>query len=1003
MSIAAGVHVNINTLTLANGGSLSQSRGGAIDNLGSLTITNCTFSGNAANDGGAIYNDLGGELTISGSAFLGPHQFGAPNPTTAPGAAIVAGGNFSAAGTYTYEYTWAFAFGQSAASPASASVNVQAGQQVLVTLPSLPPSATQADIYRAPLGDQHYVLVGSTTTRTFFDPVNGPVGGPPPFPNNFLTAAEESGAITNVGTMNISTSSFTGFRATLSGGAILNAGTATISGSTLTINQAITGGAISNNRGSFSPGSLTITNSSLSNNEALGDATRFLAGVGGAIWVGSGSVTLDHVTLSDNTALGSARSAGQDGGAGEGGALAMVLGSVTITDSTITQNTAQGGAGGMGVNGADGAKGQDGDGPNAPGLAGNPGMSGGVGGAGGAGQGGGLWASGGALDLIASTVANNFATGGTGGTGGAGGAGGAGGNGGAGADPTSGRSPNGGNGGLGGNGAAGGNGGTGGQGSCNVQAVDPVTHQALTTDERGLARIVSGIVDIGAFEAGPQSLVVNTLTYEDNGTSDPEAGTGTSLREAINYANEIGGANTITFAPGLAGTITLDVGELPAIAGNLTIVGPGVGNLTISANDVSRIVFVDPGATVKLSGLTFSHGRREDGGAINNEGTLIVTACMLASNLANNGGAINNEGTLTVTACTFANNQALSVGSAIDNEGTLTMIDCTLASNSPGNGGSIFNDGTLTVTASTIASNSDGVGVGIVNANPAQAAATLVNTLVAGNTGGDLSGIFTGSNDWIADGTGTGLTASQSGAPMLDPNGLRDNGGPTQTIALLPGSPAIGAGSVALEVDAQGNPLTSDQRGLPFQRVVGGSVHIGAYQVQSLALVVDNAGDIDDGNYGPGQLSLREAIDLADINPSTDTITFDPIVFAAPQAITLTNGPLELSDSAQTTIDGGLAGVTVDGNGASSIFMIDSGATASLTRLTLTNGASEFGGAIDNQGTLTLTNSTLVGNSGFDGGGIANFGTLTVMATWTTPRSTPPSATRRESPRWARS
>ena len=66
--------------------------------------------------------------------------------------------------------------------------------------------------------------------------------------------------------------------------------------------------------------------------------------------------------------------------------------------------------------------------------------------------------------------------------------------------------------------------------------------------------------------------------------------------------------------------------------------------------------------------------------------------------------------------------------------------------------------------------------------------------------------------------------------PGFDPNGLQNNGGPTQTIALLPGSPAIGSGSVALAVDTNGNPLTTDQRGEP--RIVNGTVDIGAFEAQ---------------------------------------------------------------------------------------------------------------------------------------------------------------------------
>ena len=59
---------------------------------------------------------------------------------------------------------------------------------------------------------------------------------------------------------------------------------------------------------------------------------------------------------------------------------------------------------------------------------------------------------------------------------------------------------------------------------------------------------------------------------------------------------------------------------------------------------------------------------------------------------------------------------------------------------------------------------------------------------------------------------------------------LANNGGPTQTIALLAGSPAIDAGSNALAVNAQGMPLVNDQRGLGFARIVNSVVDMGAFE-----------------------------------------------------------------------------------------------------------------------------------------------------------------------------
>ena len=98
--------------------------------------------------------------------------------------------------------------------------------------------------------------------------------------------------------------------------------------------------------------------------------------------------------------------------------------------------------------------------------------------------------------------------------------------------------------------------------------------------------------------------------------------------------------------------------------------------------------------------------------------------------------------------------------------------------------------------------------------------ASAYNLIGTGGSGGLVNGI-NGNQVGVAD-------------PGLGP--LADNGGPTQTIALLPGSPAIDAGSNALAVDpTTGQPLTTDQRGPGFLRIVNGTVDIGAFEFSPAA------------------------------------------------------------------------------------------------------------------------------------------------------------------------
>jgi hypothetical protein len=270
--------------------------------------------------------------------------------------------------------------------------------------------------------------------------------------------------------------------------------------------------------------------------------------------------------------------------------------------------------------------------------------------------------------------------------------------------------------------------------------------------------------------------------------------------------------------------------------------------------------------TLTVTGSTLSGNRSAGGsGGIFNSGTATVTDSTLRANTASYGdGGIGNDGTLTVTRSTLeANSSGLSSGGAIGNSGTLTLTGSSLTANSVGGnssgggivnsgtltvtgstlsgnhaisaGGGISNHGTVTVTNSTLSANSASVGVGGISNS---ATLTLGNTIVAGNSsatdGSDASGGFTslrynlvritdGSTGW----GGNDLTGTASGPldPMLGT--LGDQGGPTWTIPLLAGSPALNAGDPALLG-------TADQR----EAVRGGGVHVGAFQASAAVLVL---------------------------------------------------------------------------------------------------------------------------------------------------------------------
>ena len=99
---------------------------------------------------------------------------------------------------------------------------------------------------------------------------------------------------------------------------------------------------------------------------------------------------------------------------------------------------------------------------------------------------------------------------------------------------------------------------------------------------------------------------------------------GGSLRQAIIDSNNTTGPNEIDFATGLSGTITLTGGELLIANHDVKIVGPGQNSLAVSGNGNSRVFEIASGVTTLLSGLTITGGRADNGGGIDNDGTVTI-------------------------------------------------------------------------------------------------------------------------------------------------------------------------------------------------------------------------------------------------------------------------------------------------------------------------------------------------------------------------------------------
>jgi len=539
----------------------------------------------------------------------------------------------------------------------------------------------------------------------------------------------------------------------------------------------------------------------------------------------------------------------------------------------------------------------------------------------------------------------------------------------------------------------------------------------LTFDQRGegFDRTVGDATDIGAYEVQDngggqmnEELVVSTLEDENDG--DYSEGD-LSLREAISLAND---NQTITFDSSLSDrSIILSQGSL-LIDRSINIDGLGANNLTIDANHSFRIFLVDDGnddsqADVSVSGLTLKDGYSFDsdisyldGGGFLNRENLTVSDSILTGNRAGNGGAIFNTGNLQFENSLVTKSDG--TGPINNDGGTVSIVNSTFTDNHvPGVSAIVNNNGgTLELTNSTITENS---GYGAALFNSEDSTATVASTIVANNLAelpeeegkDDILGNYISQGNNLI-GTTQGGSGFDNESDLVGTEGnamdpklgeLQDNGGSTQTIALLEGSPAIDAGS-------NPNNLETDQRGEGFNRTVGEGTDIGAYEVQEddngetpTELVVSTLEDENDGDYSDGDLSLREAIALSNQQEGADTITFNDGLSGN---IVLTQGQLTIVDS--VTIDGNNGqNLTIDGNNSDRIFKIDDGnsetnADVTLDGLVIENGnvdnrdTDNIGGGILNQENLTVVRSTISYNSAEQGGGIANQGNLTLQSSY---------------------
>jgi large repetitive protein len=457
-------------------------------------------------------------------------------------------------------------------------------------------------------------------------------------------------------------------------------------------------------------------------------------------------------------------------------------------------------------------------------------------------------------------------------------------------------------------------------------------------------------------------------------TNTNDSGFG-SLRDAM--ANAVSG-DTINFS--LASPATITLASTLTVNTSLTISGPGASNVAISGGNAVQVFSIGGGTTVNISGVTIENGNNSNGnsyygsasgGGIANAGTLTLDNCAVSGNSANvsnfgfnanaYGGGIYNTGTLTISNSTISGNSANvggfayyadGYGGGIANTGTLTLLNSTISGNSASVGsfslqisifgGGIANTGTLTLSNTTISGNSASVGSwesgsvivfggGISNgmsgyggANTNVGTLTAKNTIVANNpSGGNCGGNIISEGYNLSDDASCAAFFTQPGdlnstAAGLDPSGLKANGGPTQTIAPLTGSPAVDAipmSPINYCTDTSGNPVTTDQTGAT--RPQGSGCDIGAVEVAGTQAAGQTSQTLSFTRGAPGTASYNSTFPVGAQSSSGLTVTLS--VDSPSSSVCALGTP---------GVAGGVTSATVtmtSGTGTCTIFAIQSG------------------------------------------------------------------------------
>jgi hypothetical protein len=433
------------------------------------------------------------------------------------------------------------------------------------------------------------------------------------------------------------------------------------------------------------------------------------------------------------------------------------------------------------------------------------------------------------------------------------------------------------------------------------------------------------------------TVTVTACTFTDNfagigGGAVSNEGDGTlALTDCSMIDNSTNGTGGAVFTKFGVGSVTLVRCKLA-----LNTAKSGGGAVWNSGNDNNTLTLTD--CTIDQNAVTAMPGESSAfGGGIYNDGMMTIEGCTISNDSTSNGsgGGLFNFDSVTVTNSTFYGNTASDSGGGIENAWIATISDCTITSNAASqleDFGTVHGGGGLASAGGTFFN-----------------VTTIKNTIIARNdspTNPDVAGeMISNGYNLIGDSTGgtivpmTGDQIGTSEAP-IDPmlGALDSNGGPTQTCALVPGSPAINVG--------QPDAPATDQRG--YDRVDApdiGAFELGATIPRTLGnistrLLVETGDNVLIGGFIVTGTHSKPVL-LRGVGPSLalEGKLADPVLelHDSAGAVIATNDDWGTNDDAQAIIDTGLA--PADPKESALLVTLDPGAYTAII-----NGANESSG-----------------------------------------------------------